>query len=68
MKIKIDRCPFCGSDRGFEVLEEIAKKYLCYDFSGKVIDFGDDVEPCFGEPAHCMDCGKRISKKYIEVE
>ena len=68
MKIKIDRCPFCGSDRGFEVFTEMARNYHVYDFSGKTIDRGYNVESCFGEPAYCINCGKRISKKYIKVE
>ena len=68
MKIKIDRCPFCGSDRGFDMHIETVKKYLGYDFSGQITDSRDEIELCFEEPAYCINCGKPLSKKYIEIE
>ena len=67
MKIKIDRCPFCGSDRGFEIIEKV-RRALMFDFDGEPDGATEDVVIYAGKVAYCSNCGKSLSKKYVEVE
>lgn len=65
-KAPINRCPYCGSEKGF-----LSKDYICgpswvnYNFDGSEADndeMYDTTKVTIGKYAYCCNCGKRLFK------
>jgi len=69
-KSKIKKCPYCGSDSGFEVSESCRGRYNAY-ISFQCNCFGGEYDESmtFGRPTtpRCQDC-KRLLGRWIKNE
>ncbi|BFL20965.1 hypothetical protein [Mediterraneibacter gnavus] len=59
------KCPFCGSDRGYYMLERVHRALL-FNFDGEPIGGTEDVADYVGRRKQCIDCDKILPRKLFE--
>ena len=62
---ELKKCPFCGSVRGYYMMETI-RRGLCFDYDDTPIGSTEDVTVYSGERRRCIECDKILPRKMFE--
>ena len=61
------RCPFCGSDEGYYMMETVHRG-LAFTWEGEPDGASEDVTDREGKRRYCRNCHKILPKKLFKDE
>lgn len=59
------KCPYCGSDAGYYMIERVHRS-LMFDFFDEPDGASEDFEDYTGKRKYCRDCHRILPKKMFD--
>ena len=59
------KCPFCGSDSGYYMIETV-RRGLYFDYDDVPVSASEDVTVYSGKRRRCVDCNKILPQKMFD--